>query len=129
MRISDWSSDVCSSDLCAPLLYFIGKGQDGLALWTGYAGTSPAPPSLRFGLALAVFLSLLPQIGEQVDYLRFLPDREQAGKRRWWTALLLTGPGWIVPGANKIPVGAFMAVMAAGAGVGRGDPHNPDTPY
>ena len=34
--------------------------------------------SLLFGLAASVLLSLLPQIGEQVDYLRFLPDKHRA---------------------------------------------------
>ena len=36
--------------------------------------------SLLFGLAASVLLSLLPQIGEQVDYLRFLPDRTRANR-------------------------------------------------
>ena len=40
-----------------------------------------------FGLAASVLLSLLPQIGEQVDYLRFLPNKHAsaiawAGGRR-----------------------------------------------
>lgn len=125
----NWTQPIWLILQCAPLLYFVGKGQEGLDLWTGYAGTSPAPPSLRFGLALAVFLSLLPQIGEQVDYLRFLPDMEKVGKRRWWTALLLTGPGWIVPGAIKILFGSFLAVMALGAGMGVGDASNPTMLY
>ena len=46
--------------------------------WTGFGGTAGnggAFDFMMFGLAASVLLSLLPQIGEQVDYLRFLPNR------------------------------------------------------
>ena len=50
---------------------------------------------LAFGAATGVLFSLMGQIGEQVDYLRFLPDRSRANRRARWNALLLAGPGWI----------------------------------
>src|SRR3546814_11460505 len=31
VRISDWSSDVCSSDLCNPLLHRLLSGMEGIA--------------------------------------------------------------------------------------------------
>ncbi|MGI4878990.1 MAG: hybrid sensor histidine kinase/response regulator [Janthinobacterium lividum] len=112
-----------------PLVFLVRQGRAGLDLWTGYSGSSIAAPALRFGLALAVFLSLLPQIGEQVDYLRFLPDMEKVGKRAWWSALLLTGPGWILLGAVKIAIGSFLAVLALDAGMSGGDATNPTMLY
>src|SRR3546814_4486632 len=72
----------------APLLFIIQQGPAAVALWTGYNGNSDGLDKVITGLALAVFLSLLPQIGEQVDYLRFLPRRETVGNARWWSALL-----------------------------------------
>jgi purine-cytosine permease-like protein len=67
---------------------------------------------LSFGAAAAVVFSLIVQIGEQVDFLRFLPKPQPGKQWRWWAALLLTGPGWIVPGMLKMAGGAFLAHVA-----------------
>src|SRR3546814_4072660 len=98
----------------APLLFSIQQGPAAVARWTGYNGNSDGLDKVSTGLALAVFLSLLPQIGEQVAYLRFLPRRETVGNARWWSALLLTGPGWIFMGGFKILIGSCLAVIALG---------------
>jgi signal transduction histidine kinase/CheY-like chemotaxis protein len=112
-----------------PLLYLASRGPEAVTLWQGHHGTSAGPPMQSFGLALAVFLSLLPQIGEQVDYLRFLPEKERAGPRRWWAALLLAGPGWVLVGGLKILIGSFLAVVALGAGMSVADATNPTALY
>jgi purine-cytosine permease-like protein len=39
-------------------------------------------------------LSGTAQIGEQGDYLRFMPDKTEENKRRWWAAMLFAGPGF-----------------------------------
>ena len=70
-----------------------------------------------FGLAASVLLSLLPQIGEQVDYLRFLPNRTRQNRVGWWTAVIGTGPGWVLLGGFKLLVGSFLAVWALRQGV------------
>ena len=44
-------------------------------------------------LAAGVCLSLIAQIAEQIDYLRFMPPRTPENTRRWWTAVVLAGPG------------------------------------
>ena len=72
---------------------------------------------LSFGLACTLVLALVTQVGEQVDYLRFLPEKTPANRTRWWAALLLAGPGWIVPGALKMLGGALLAVLALQYGV------------
>ena len=38
-------------------------------------------------LAAGVCLSLIAQIAEQIDYLRFMPPRTPENARRWWTAV------------------------------------------
>ncbi|THF59426.1 ATP-binding protein [Pseudothauera rhizosphaerae] len=65
-----------------------------------------------FGLAAAVAFSLIVQVGEQVDFLRFLPERTARNRKRWWAAVLIAGPGWIVPGMLKMLGGAFLAFLA-----------------
>jgi purine-cytosine permease-like protein len=60
-----------------------------------------------------VALSLIAQIGEQVDYLRFMPDKTPQNAKRWWAAVLAAGPGWVVLGAFKQLGGAFLAFYVA----------------
>ncbi|WP_392387812.1 ATP-binding protein [Burkholderia gladioli] len=83
--------------------------------WTTFAGFAPegrAFSAIAFGQAATVVFALIVQVGEQVDYLRFLPPLTARNRRRWWIALLSAGPGWIVPGALKMLGGAFLAFIA-----------------
>ncbi|MFC7375447.1 purine-cytosine permease family protein [Brachybacterium sp. GCM10030268] len=61
-------------------------------------------------LAAGVCLSLIAQIAEQIDYLRFMPPRTAANRRSWWAATILGGPGWVIFGAIKQILGMFLAV-------------------
>jgi signal transduction histidine kinase/purine-cytosine permease-like protein/DNA-binding NarL/FixJ family response regulator len=65
-----------------------------------------------FGAAATVPFALMAQIGEQVDFLRFLPEKTRANRVRWWSALLLAGPGWILLGAAKMLGGALLTYLA-----------------
>jgi signal transduction histidine kinase/DNA-binding response OmpR family regulator len=65
-----------------------------------------------FGTAASVVFSLVAQIGEQVDFLRFLPRDRRTSRKAWWLALLSAGPGWIVLGALKLLAGSFLAFFA-----------------
>jgi len=89
--------------------------------WTFFAGTAPGAAHgfalVPFGTACSILLSLLPQIGEQVDYLRFLPDRARVKSWAWWSALLVSGPGWILIGGLKIALGSFLAYLALSRGM------------
>jgi signal transduction histidine kinase/CheY-like chemotaxis protein len=104
-----------------PLIYVLTRGQEELGAWLAYPGAkSGATGELTFaafGMAVSFLLSLLPQIGEQVDYLRFLPKRTRANRVGWWSAMLLTGPGWVLMGGFKILAGSFLAVFALRHGV------------
>lgn len=127
-RWQNWTQPVWILLQFAPLAYIAGHG-DAITIWSGFAGSSNKGPLLSFGVALAVFLSLLPQIGEQVDYLRFLPEQEKVGKRAWWTAVLVTGPGWILVGGVKILIGSCLAVLAVGYAFSSADATNPTMLY
>jgi signal transduction histidine kinase/FixJ family two-component response regulator/purine-cytosine permease-like protein len=89
--------------------------------WVAYAGreaTSSGGFSLvAFGAASAVILALTAQIGEQVDFLRFLPPRPTGSRRRWYVAVFLAGPGWVLLGVPKMVAGSFLAVLALSHGV------------
>ncbi|MDR0226919.1 MAG: response regulator [Burkholderiaceae bacterium] len=92
--------------LAQPQLYRDFAGLSGLR--SGSNGFDP----LMFGAAAAVIFALAVQIGEQVDFLRFLPPRTRANRLRWWGAVLVAGPGWIVMGMLKMAGGAFLAFAA-----------------
>lgn len=133
-RLQNWTQPVWLILQCAPLIYLALHGRETLALWVGHNGlhdqaAGQATDIVGFGVAVAVLLSFLPQIGEQVDYLRFLPTMEKVGKGRWWSALLLTGPGWILPGGVKIVIGSVLAVLMIHAGFAFVDAANPTMQY
>ncbi|WP_201740920.1 ATP-binding protein [Acidovorax sp. BoFeN1] len=92
--------------LTQPQLYRDFAGLSGLK-----SGSNQFDP-LMFGAAAAVIFSLVVQIGEQVDFLRFLPERTPANRVRWWGAVLVAGPGWVVMGMLKMAGGAFLAFAA-----------------
>ncbi len=65
-----------------------------------------------FGAALTVGIALITQMGEQADYLRFMPAQTPANRWRWWLAVLAGGPGWVVLGVLKMLGGALLAYLA-----------------
>ncbi len=89
---------------------------NGLGQPQGEAGTIAAFEVAKFGAASAVILALMTQIGEQVDFLRFLPA-EGAPKWRQKIGIFLAGAGWVVVGAPKLIAGSFLAFLALSAGV------------
>ena len=92
--------------LSQPQLYRDFASLTGLK--SGDSGFDP----LMFGAASTVIFALVVQIGEQVDFLRFLPVRNAENRTRWWAAMLIAGPGWIVMGMLKMAGGAFLAFAA-----------------
>ncbi|KQT69979.1 MULTISPECIES: ATP-binding protein [unclassified Aureimonas] len=107
-----------------PVGFILWKDAGSLAAWTAFPGLEAAGLGLpdgfdllKFGAASAVILALMPQIGEQVDILRFLPARKGKPEASWRFALFAAGPGWIVLGAPKLFFGSFLAVLALRAGL------------
>jgi signal transduction histidine kinase/CheY-like chemotaxis protein/purine-cytosine permease-like protein len=114
-RLQTWSQPLWIFLLLLPYVFVIAKNPEALSDWTSFAGREGEAGSfnlLHFGAACTVALALVTQIGEQVDYLRFLPEKTAHNRKRWWAALLMAGPGWIIPGALKMLAGAFLAFLA-----------------
>jgi len=104
-----------------PFVFIAWQGVAPFEEWRSFSGRLGAENGqfnlLLFGAASAVVFSLIAQIGEQVDFLRFLP-RERRGRRtQWWLSLLAAGPGWIIIGAIKLLMGSFLVVLAIGNGM------------
>ncbi|WP_067932787.1 purine-cytosine permease family protein [Alicyclobacillus kakegawensis] len=98
--------------MLGPLAAIAIKDPSAFTSWSHFAGASASGVAfspLEFGLACGVTLSLIAQIGEQVDYLRFMPDLTPTNRSKWWSAVLIAGPGWVILGALKQIAGSFMA--------------------
>ncbi|MFM0205495.1 ATP-binding protein [Paraburkholderia fungorum] len=83
-----------------------------LPSFLGNAGSDGHFNLLMFGAATTVLISMIAQVGEQVDFLRFLPERTALNKRRWTLCMLSAGPGWIILGVAKLLGGSFLAFLA-----------------
>jgi signal transduction histidine kinase/purine-cytosine permease-like protein/DNA-binding NarL/FixJ family response regulator len=110
-----WTQPIWIVLFVCPFIAVMVKKPELYADFTGLVGrtsNSSGFDPLMFGTAATVAFSLVVQIGEQVDYLRFLPEKTAANRGRWWAAVLIAGPGWIVPGMLKMMGGAFLAFLA-----------------
>ena len=113
-RLQLWSQPIWLVLLVLPYAFIAWKEPQRFADFTSLSGRisgSDGFDMLMFGAATTVVFSLVVQIGEQVDYLRFLPEKTAQNRRRWWAAVLVAGPGWIVPGMLKMLGGAFLAFL------------------
>lgn len=120
-RFQVWSQPLWVILQCLPL-YFVFTHEDSqLQGWLSFTGEAGEQGSafnlLLFGAASAVLLALVAQIGEQVDFLRFLPEKPKKKAWRWWCALIVAGPGWILFGALKLLLGSFLAYLALQQGI------------
>ena len=69
--------------MVVPYLFILYKEPNILSQWSEFAGNSSSGAHfdpILFGIATTVASSLVVQIGEQVDYLRFLPEQHHRVK-------------------------------------------------
>jgi len=115
-RLQLWTQPFWIALHLLPFVFIIYHDHQAFAEWTRFEGTSTRDGHgfdlALFGAASTVTFSLIAQIGEQVDFLRFLPKQTNCRGSGWWTALLCAGPGWIVPGTLKLLAGSFLAFLA-----------------
>lgn len=111
-KLQVWTTPIWLLLMVGPLVYLVATDPGAVDSFLAYAGTD-GEGSLNTAsvlLGAGVCLSLIAQIGEQIDYLRFMPPKTEANRRSWWTAMVMAGPGWVVLGAIKQAIGVFLAV-------------------
>jgi signal transduction histidine kinase/purine-cytosine permease-like protein/ActR/RegA family two-component response regulator len=115
-RLQLWTQPVWTVLQLSPFLALAIMAPDTFQQWVGFAGVDGMKPGFNFalfGAAASVIFSLMGQIGEQADFLRFMPPRDRTRVDwRWWSAMLVGGPGWIVVGGAKMLAGSLLAVVA-----------------
>ena len=102
-----------------PFIFIFIKEPEAIRGLLNFAGESGYDNSFNFymfGTAVGIGMALIPQVGEQVDYLRFMPDKTAKNRLRWNLGVFLAGPGWIFMGMAKMFAGAFLAYLVFEAG-------------
>ncbi len=109
-----WTTPLWLVLMVIPFVYLLVSHPDSVHAFFAYKGNGrDSDGSTHLGsimLAAGVCLSLIAQIAEQIDYLRFMPPKTPENSRKWWTAVILAGPGWVFFGAIKQAIGLFLAV-------------------
>ena len=119
-KLQLWTQPIWLFLMVSPYLFVLHKEPEALNYWFNFTGNSPVGNKfdpILFAMAAKVSFSLIAQLGEQVDYLRFLPSKNQNNSRKWWIAMLVAGPGWVVLGLAKQLGGAFLATLAIAHGI------------
>jgi signal transduction histidine kinase/purine-cytosine permease-like protein/ActR/RegA family two-component response regulator len=114
-RLQAWTQPLWLTLLILPYAFLLVQEPEvlgGLLRYPGAHGSGGEFSMPLFGAALTVGIALVTQMGEQADYLRFMPERTAQNRRRWWLALVLGGPGWVLPGVAKMLGGALLAYLA-----------------
>src|SRR5262249_9210050 len=97
-RFQLWTQPIWAVLHLLPFVFIAFADLGVFGEWRHFQGIdqtdSPGFSLIFFGAASTVVFSLVAQIGEQVDFLRFLPPRKERGLA-WWFACLSSGPGWI----------------------------------
>ncbi|MEA2297850.1 MAG: hypothetical protein QOF77_786 [Solirubrobacteraceae bacterium] len=114
-KLQVWTQPIWLILMFAPFVAILINDPHQFSAWTNFKGHARDANfnGISMGLGAGIALSLIAQIGEQVDYLRFMPTKTKATARRWWIAVLAAGPGWVILGALKQLGGAFLAFYVA----------------
>ncbi|WP_374200344.1 cytosine permease [Arthrobacter sp. M4] len=111
-KLQVWTTPLWLLLMVVPLGYLLVSHPESIDSFFAYTGSSGGSGTNLASIMLAagVCLSLMAQIAEQIDYLRFMPPKTAENRGAWWRAVILAGPGWVIFGAIKQIVGLFIAV-------------------
>jgi signal transduction histidine kinase/CheY-like chemotaxis protein/purine-cytosine permease-like protein len=114
-RLQVWTQPLWLVMLVVPFAFVLMRDPGVFSGVVHYGGESMRGATFQlplFGAALTVGIALITQMGEQADYLRFMPAATPAPGGRWWRGVLVGGPGWVVLGVLKMLGGALLAYLA-----------------
>ena len=131
-KLQLWTQPIWITMMVAPFIAILLKEPRALNAFTSFSGTISGSSEFNiyyFGFAVGISLSLIGQIGEQVDYLRFMPPLTKQNRIKWWASILFAGPGWIILGFLKQIGGIFLASIVLLTGMSIGDAKTPIEMY
>jgi len=127
-----WTQPIWLCLMISPYIFVAYKEPGAFQYWLDFAGHSTSGTGLNpllFGSAATVSLAMIAQLAEQVDYLRFLPEKTSENARKWWLAVILAGPGWVILGIAKQLGGSFLAALAIAHGLAESEAKQPIQMY
>ncbi len=109
-------------------IFIVGTlGHFGTAQWISFSGLKkaggPLVDAAAIGLVAGALISLLVQIGEQADYLRFMKNDEDCNvkSKRFWT--FMSGPGYALFFVVSFTAGTYLASFTSRhIGINSNDP-------
>ena len=114
-KMQMWTQPIWLVGMFLPFIVIAIAEPEMYEQWTHYGGVDNVGFSfIALGAGAGIALSLIAQIGEQVDYIRFMPAKTKENARGWWAAVIAAGPGWVILGALKQLGGAFLAFYVIG---------------
>ena len=131
-RLQLWTQPLWLVLLITPYVaVFVREPEAVMTLQTYFwiAGSGQGFNWLLFGGATTIAFSMVAQIGEQVDFLRFMPELTGKNRLRWWLATISAGPGWILFGMARQLGGALLAHLAIRHGIAPAHAHEPTQMY
>ncbi|KAF3983833.1 MAG: response regulator [Methylococcales symbiont of Hymedesmia sp. n. MRB-2018] len=131
-RLQLWTQPLWLLLLFLPYYAVITREPEALLTLSAYFGIATSGRGfdwLLFGSAATVAFSLVAQVGEQVDFLRFMPEKKKHNRFRWWAATIIAGPGWILFGMVRQLGGALLAHLAIQHGISIEHAHEPTQMY
>ena len=131
-RVQLWTQPLWLALLLSPYVAVFIAEPEALMTVQAYfwiAGSGQGFNVLMFGSAATIAFSMVAQIGEQVDFLRFMPELTRKNRNRWWLATITAGPGWVVFGMLRQLGGALLAHLAIRHGITPSHAHEPTQMY
>ncbi|MGD9832648.1 MAG: ATP-binding protein [Piscinibacter sp.] len=126
-RLQVWTQPLWLAMLVLPFVYVLQQHPTALADIWHFGGIAPGGTAenvqpagfdlMKFGAAMTVGIALITQMGEQADYLRFMPEPQPGRRLAWWAGVVIGGPGWVVLGVLKMLAGCLLAYLAIGYAV------------
>ncbi len=118
-RLQAWSQPLWLILMITPYIFVLIKHPTLLHDVTTFIGINHIASDyhggfnlLAFGTASTVIFALIAQVGEQADFLRFLPEKNKSNRCRWTFAMMFAGPGWVFVGILKMLGGVLLMYLA-----------------
>ncbi|MDF7674322.1 allantoin permease [Acetobacteraceae bacterium ESL0709] len=112
-KMQVWTTPLWLLLMLGPVLYLTSTQPSLIPSFLAFEGLSGhehlSIPAIT--LSAGVALAMMAQIGEQIDYLRFMPNKTPQNRIAWWSSMIAAGPGWVVLGALKQIIGAFLCLF------------------
>ncbi|MEA1919852.1 MAG: EAL domain-containing protein, partial [Campylobacterota bacterium] len=131
-KLQLWTQPIWLIMMIAPFIAVLMKEPEAVSSFLNFTGTVSGSSEFNvyhFGFAVGISLALIAQIGEQVDYLRFMPSLNKKNRFKWWFSMLAAGPGWIILGFLKQMGGILLAAVVLLAGFSLADAKTPIQMY